>query len=36
MDENELSKEYGLKIERQSVIPVVWKEVTLDLGFVRI
>jgi GxxExxY protein len=30
---HELEKEYGLMIERQAAIPVMWKDVKLDLGF---
>lgn len=29
----ELTNEYGLLVKRQPVLPVVWKEVKLDLGF---
>jgi len=29
----ELVNEYGLFIQRQPVLPVIWKEVKLDLGF---
>jgi GxxExxY protein len=31
--EYELVNKYGLSIRRQSVIPVVWKETILDIGF---
>jgi GxxExxY protein len=31
--EYELAKEYNLIVRRQVAIPVVWKEVKLDLGF---
>jgi len=29
----ELVNEYGLLVQRQPVLPVVWKEIKLDLGF---
>ena len=29
----ELANEYGLYVLRQPVLPVVWKEIKLDLGF---
>ena len=29
----ELSNEYGLLVQRQPTLPVIWKEVKLDLGF---
>lgn len=29
----ELSKEYGMQVNRQRAIPVVWKKVKVDLGF---
>jgi GxxExxY protein len=29
----ELSNEYGLYVQRQPTLPVIWKEVKLDLGF---
>jgi GxxExxY protein len=29
----ELSNEYGLYVRRQPTLPVIWKEVKLDLGF---
>lgn len=31
--EYELIHEYGLLVQRQKPIPVIWKEVKLDLGF---
>jgi GxxExxY protein len=31
--EYELKKEYGLEIQRQPGLPVIWKEIKLDLGF---
>ena len=29
----ELTNEYGLFVQRQPTLPVIWKEVKLDLGF---
>ena len=29
----ELTNEYGLFVQRQPILPVVWKEIKLDLGF---
>lgn len=29
----ELTNEHGLLVKRQPVLPVIWKEVKLDLGF---
>jgi GxxExxY protein len=29
----ELVNEYGLFVQRQPVLPVIWKEIKLDLGF---
>ncbi len=29
----ELANEYGLIVQRQPILPVIWKEVKLDLGF---
>ena len=31
--EYELSTEHGLFIQRQPALPVVWKEINIDLGF---
>lgn len=31
--EYELSNEHGLYIQRQPALPVVWKEINIDLGF---
>ncbi|MEO5945511.1 MAG: GxxExxY protein [Chitinophagaceae bacterium] len=31
--EYELSNEHGLYIQRQPTLPVVWKEINIDLGF---
>ncbi len=31
--EYELVKEFGLFVQRQPVLPVVWKDVKIDLGF---
>ena len=31
--EYELVREYGLYVQRQPILPVVWKEIKLDLGF---
>lgn len=31
--EYELSNEHGLYIQRQTALPVVWKEINIDLGF---
>jgi GxxExxY protein len=31
--DHELSNEYGLYVRRQPTLPVIWKEVKLDLGF---
>jgi GxxExxY protein len=31
--EYELIREYGLLVQRQPALPVVWKEVRIDLGF---
>lgn len=29
----ELTNEYGLIVKRQPILPVIWKEIKLDLGF---
>ena len=29
----ELINEYGLLVQRQPILPVIWKEIKLDLGF---
>ena len=29
----ELTNEYGLFVQRQPILPVVWKEIKFDLGF---
>jgi GxxExxY protein len=31
--EYELTNEYGLFVQRQPTLPVIWKELKLDLGF---
>lgn len=31
--EHELKNEYGLSVRRQVILPVTWKNVSLDLGF---
>lgn len=31
--EYEFDKEYGLHVQRQPGLPVIWKEIKLDLGF---
>lgn len=31
--EYEIISEYGLLVQRQPILPVVWKEVKIDLGF---
>lgn len=31
--EHELKNEYGLSVSRQAALPVIWKNISLDLGF---
>ena len=31
--EHKLKNEYGLSVSRQAALPVIWKNISLDLGF---